>query len=315
MQNQCYKMQEEKINSWVDLRENCPVDISRLIKYANSFNSRVGVKISTLNIVKAKRSLIEAKGYLDLMIVALNQLLYDRTILKNNTDIVLHGWLMENLGRLMKDIDEQEKELLIVYDGIKSEPDRVGVSRLSAYAKLLKLASQSVVFESLVKSTEEYNKLIEGQEILSEEKIIIKTERKDDKGIFLKDGKGNQLFDEKEETHKNVVKVNKNTRTFLYIFFHVLQITLFTLGSLARRKDSSPFSKKESMNSLPTSWKQLLSQDGQQKIAEAHKDETGIILPPELTNGVQHQEEEGEEEVIYDEESEEKEEEEDGENV
>ena len=71
------------------------------------------LKISTLNIVKAKRSLIEAKGYLDLMIVALNQLLYDRTILKNNTDIVLHGWLMENLGRLMKDIDEQEKELLI----------------------------------------------------------------------------------------------------------------------------------------------------------------------------------------------------------
>lgn len=292
-------MKDNEIRYLVDLEERCPVDLRRLVEYANFFNSKVGVKISSSNITKAKRSLIEAKGYLDLMIVTLNQLLYDRKILRGNADIILHKLLMENLGMYTKEIDDQEKELLIMYDGLKNNPERIGISRLSAYKKLLKIAYQSVVFESLTKATEEYEKVVEGKEI-SETEILKPDMDKDGKQKIGTDG--NPMFT--KEIHKNIVEIKKNPRTFLYIFFQVLQITLFTLGSLERRKQSgSQFQRKDSISNTSVSWRQLLSQEGQKNILESHKEETGVDLPPELRSESQPQEEDGE--TTYTEESEE----------
>ena len=313
MQKVCYKM---GINTWVDLKEQCPIDISRIITYANRFDAHVGVRVSLTNLARAKRSLIEARGQLELMITTLNQLLYDRKILQSRVDEVLHMWFMDNLGRLMRKIDEKEKDLLIVHDNPNEMNSEVGVSHLSAYAKLLKIVSQAVIFEALIKATEEYNQLEDGAiesiqytEEVSEQKLnenkqplfltpdgIETTKDFSEVTKKLKDGS----TETKQIMHRAIIvnvskdkeeklTIRKNKRTFLYILFHILQVTLFTLGSLSRDKPTGGFTKKETVNNVPGSWKNLLSENlGQKQIAKAHKEETGetvnINLPPELQN-------------------------------
>jgi hypothetical protein len=192
----------------------------------------------------------------------------------------------------------------------------VGVSHLSAYAKLLKIVSQAVIFEALIKATEEYNQLEDGAiesiqytEEVSEQKLnenkqplfltpegIETTKDFSEVTKKLKDGS----TETKQIMHRAIIvnvskdkeeklTIRKNKRTFLYILFHILQVTLFTLGSLSRDKPTGGFTKKETVNNVPGSWKNLLSENlGQKQIAKAHKEETGetvnINLPPELQN-------------------------------
>lgn len=144
-------------NSWVELTERCPIDIGRLNRYANDFNSNVSVKITVSNVNKAKEYLLEARSNLDSMFILFVQLIYDEKIIKENTDIVMFGWLKDDLGRYLKYLDEREKELMIDWDDLRQKDSLVGISRLSSYAKTLKIAANSVIYESLLKSINEYN--------------------------------------------------------------------------------------------------------------------------------------------------------------
>lgn len=248
--------------SWVDLRERLPIDISRLVSHSQGFNSAVGVRISVMNLDNAKKSLMDARVKLDLMIISLQQLLYDRTILKGRTDEVLYGWLIDNIGRYLKTLDEKEEDLLIKFDEVNSPVKRVGVSRLSAYSKALKLASESLVYQSLFKSIEEYENIPEEG---------IKFEYDD---IEYKDIKENGKNKTKKTTTRKEITIRKEPRTFLYILFQVLQVTLSLLGGLAR--EGKPMGlKKGSVGNYPTTWQSLMTSQGQKDIAKKHEETTG----------------------------------------
>ena len=103
-------------NSWVDLENDCPIDIKRIVKYAKEFNSQIGIKISTDNLNSVKETLIEARSSLDSMIISLIQILYDRTVLRNKEDRILFEWLKDDFGRFMGRLDEREEFLLIKFD-------------------------------------------------------------------------------------------------------------------------------------------------------------------------------------------------------
>jgi len=227
--------------SWVDLRERSPVDISRLVSHANTFNSYVGVRINIQNLNRAKKSLIDARAELELVFTTLQQVLYDREILKTQIDQILYGWLIDNIGRYQKDLDDKEEDLLIKFDEVNSEIKRVGISRLASYAKSLKIAQQ-LIYESLLKSIEEYSKLPDEGEI------------------------------------------KKEPRTFLYILFHVLQITMASVGGLTRKESKGGLIKKGQVGSFPTTWQSLVSNNGQKKIAEKHNEENpkSLIDVPEF---------------------------------
>ncbi len=262
--------------SWVDLRERSPIDISRLVSHSQGFNSSVGIRISVNNLDNAKRSLMDARVKLDLMITSLQQLLYDRSILRGRTDEVLYGWLIDNIGRYLKTLDEKEEEFLIKYDEVNSPIKRVGVARLSAYSKALKLASESLIYESLSKAISEYEKIGED-------------------GIKIK-------YDTEKEGKKinQEITIRKEPRTFLYILFQVLQVTLSLLGGLAR--EGKPMGiKKGSVGSYPTTWQSLMTQRGQKDIAEKFKEQTGeeIEIDESMIDNSANQSEETDENTIY----------------
>lgn len=217
--------------SWVDVRERCPVNIKRLVSHAKLFKAFAGIRIGSDNTNRVKKSLIDARAEIDIIFTSLHQVLYDKRILKGRTDEVLYGWFVDNIGRYLRGLDEKEEELLIKYDTIGSTTDRVGVARLSAYCKALKLAN-SLIYESLLKSIEEY------------------------------------------EDINNEDKEEKEPRTFLYILFHVLQITMSSAGGLAREGKSTGV-KKGQVSSMPSTWQSFISSDGQQKIADKHKADGG----------------------------------------
>lgn len=240
-------------NTWAELKVYCPIELDRISYYAQQFRAFVNVRISSANINKAKRSLLEARAQLDLMLTTLNQLLYNREILKTKVDEVLMLWLMDNLGRLLKDLDKKEQDLLVDYDNPDPDKSRIGISRLSAYAKSLKIIYNSVIFETLLKSTKEY-------------------------------------WSFKEETN-----LSREPRTFLYIMFHILHITIFSLGSISRLGSSGGQpAKKDTASFYPSSWEGMMKGTGQKKIAETYKSQTGEdisdSIPPELfDNGTSEQ--------------------------
>lgn len=218
--------------SWVNIRENSPVDINRVIGYAQNFESLVNVRITIYNLDKAKRALLEARSNLDLMITTLLQLMSDRTFIKKREDEVLYYWLVDNLGRVLKKIDEREDTLVINWDYPKDpRADRVGVSALSAYSKLLKTSSQSLVYETLLKAINEYKNFEETPEI------------------------------------------KKELRTFYYILFNIMQVTLSAMGGMTREKTQGI--RKGQVNSVPFQWQTLMSSSGQKVIRDRHKEETG----------------------------------------
>jgi len=218
-------------NSWVDLEADCPIDIKRIIKYGKEFNSQIGIKICTGNLNDVKETLIEARSSLDSMIVTFLQLLYDREILEKNEDRVLFEWLKDDFGRFMRKLDEQEEFLLIKFDEPEQLKSRVGVARLSAYAKILRTASNSLIYESLLKATDEY------------------------------------------KNFKETNKLKRTKRTFLYILFKVVQITLSIMGGMTREKGG--VTKKGIVSSYPISWQSLMGEKGQKIIKEGYKEGTG----------------------------------------
>lgn len=223
----------EEINYWSDLQGKCPLNLDRIIRYSKSFESYLPTKITLNNLNQSKEDLFNARSCLDSMINSLIQMLYDKEIFKEETDRILFAWLVDNLGRFMKRLDEQEEHLIVKFDEPTKE-SRVGISRLSSYMKLLKTASDSLIFESLLKSTKEY------------------------------------------ENIKETDKIKKEPRTFLYILFLVLQVSLSVFGGLTREKTG--LSKKGMIHSIPLSYPSLMSEKGQEIIKGGYKEDTGIDI-------------------------------------
>ena len=141
--------------SWNELNQRCPIEIGRIINYAKEFESNIPNKITIENLNKSKEGVLNARANFDSMVVTLTQVLHDKEILKNSRDKILFAWLVDNFGRYMKRLDDEEFNLVVKYDEPGKESG-VGVSRISAYSKLLITSCDSIIYESLLKATEEY---------------------------------------------------------------------------------------------------------------------------------------------------------------
>ncbi len=212
-----------ELNSWVDLKEKCPIDLGRIHRYAREFESKVLIHITINNLNKSKTILLDARGDLDNMFSSLIQLLYDQNILNEKEDKIVFHWLAEDFARYLKNLDEKENDLIIKFDEPKES--RIGVSRLSSYTKTLKIASDSVIYECLFKASDEYN----------------------------------HLTDEKKEI-----------RTFFYILFQILQVTLSVLGGQQRQPG---LSRKKMLSSPVADWRTLMGEKGQDMIGKAYNEE------------------------------------------
>ena len=140
---------------WEQLNEDCPIDLSRIKKYAQEFDSNIPNSITLDNLDECKESILSARGNFDSMITVLIQNLYNREILKEPEDKILFAWLVDNIGRYLKKLDDEEYSLIVKFD----EPNKhnaVGISRISSYSKLLTTSMDSIIYETLLKSTIEY---------------------------------------------------------------------------------------------------------------------------------------------------------------
>jgi len=218
--------------SWSELSHSCPIDISRIEIYAKQFESLLPSKIKKENIDKAKEMVLTARGCFDSMITSLIQILYDRDILKETEDKILFAWLTDNLGRFLKRMDDLEFDLMIKDDEVNG--GSVGISKIASYINLLRTSADSLIYESLLKATNEWKNIKETEEI------------------------------------------KKDKRTFLYILFQILHVTLSILGGLTREKTG--LTKRGIVQSIPTTWQSLMSPAGQKIIREGYEKDTGIDL-------------------------------------
>lgn len=219
------------MESWVDLARDCPIDIGRIHNYSKSFNSKINISLDDLD--KAKENLLDARADFDLMVTSLIQLLYNREILIKPQDHIIFMWLREDLGRFLGKLDDKEDFLLIEADHRDVSKNRLSVSRISSYAKTLKLASSSIIYECLLKATDEY------------------------------------------KNFKETDKLKRDKRTFLYILFQILQVTLSVIASHAREYSKSGLKKNELLNQINPNWSSMLSDRGQETIRESYKEQIG----------------------------------------
>ncbi len=146
---------------WSELNYRCPIDLDRIAEYSREFDSNIPNSITLENLDKCKESVLNARAKLDSMITTLIQLLYDNNILNKSEDKIVYAWLIDNMGRYMKRLDDEEFNLVVKLDGPTKEDSEVGISRVSTYSKILKIASDTLIYESLLKATNEYNELKE----------------------------------------------------------------------------------------------------------------------------------------------------------
>ncbi len=157
---------------WSELEYICPINIGRIRYYSRDFDSKIPKKITFENLDKCKEDVLNARKDLNNMLNILMQNLYDDKILKTSNDKILFSWLVDNLGRYLKRLDDEEFGLIIKYDepGKNSE---VGISRISAYAKLLETTSDTMIYECLLKATEEYRSIKETKTIKKEPRTFL----------------------------------------------------------------------------------------------------------------------------------------------
>jgi len=158
--------------SWSELNYVCPVDIERIITYAKEFESNLPNKITAKNLDSSKEGVLNARANFDSMVTTLTQVLHNKDILKKKEDKILYAWMVDNFGRYMKRLDDEEFNLIIKFDEPKGE-GRVGVSRISAYSKLLLTSSDSIIYESLLMATNEYNSIKETDELKKEPRAFL----------------------------------------------------------------------------------------------------------------------------------------------
>lgn len=143
--------------NWETLNNDCPIDLERIKIYSREFDSNIPNKITMQNLDKSKSAVLDARANFDSMITTLVQVLHNREILKEKQDNILFAWLIDNLGRYMKKLDEEEHNLIIKFDSPDISESEVGIARISAYSKLLVNSCDTIIYESLLKATNEYN--------------------------------------------------------------------------------------------------------------------------------------------------------------
>lgn len=217
--------------SWNELNVACPIELDRIITYAKEFESRIPNKIEIENLNRCKEDVLLARGCFDSAVVTLIQNLYDIEILQKPEDHLLYSWLIDNLGRYLRKIDDDEFSLIVKLDEPDKERSSVGISRVSSFSTLLQKSFENIIYESILKATNEYN------------------------------------------AFKETDKLKKTKRIFLYILFQILQVTLSILGGLTREKSSV---KKGVINTVPTTWQGLLSEQGKEIIKKEYANQTGV---------------------------------------
>lgn len=97
------------------------------------------------------------------------------------------------------------------------------------------------------------------------------------------------------KSFKVTENIKREPRTFLYIFFQVIQVTLSVLGGLTR--ETGGINKRGTIQSIPTSWQSLIMPTGQGLIKDGWKEENkGLNL--DLFGEEPLDEEEGEDENV-----------------
>jgi len=177
---------------WNELIINCPIDIESIVEYGRDFESNIPSKVTIQNIDECKKGVLDARKSFDSIIAALVQNLYNKDILIESEDKILFAWLVDNLGRYLKRLDDEEFQLVIKLDS--PENSDVGISRVSSYIKILETSIDSIIYESIKKANKEFSQF------------------------------------------KETKKLKKTSRAYLYILFHVLQVTLSILGGITREK-------------------------------------------------------------------------------
>lgn len=77
--------------------------------------------------------------------------------------------------------------------------------------------------------------------------------------------------------YKSLEKDKQDKRTFLYILFQTMQITISILGGLSREKMGG-MGKKAMIETIPTSFQSLMSPGGQELIKKGYQEQTGTDI-------------------------------------
>lgn len=236
----------DNIDSWSEIIEVSPVDLSRVYVYAEAFLSNSSTPIMGITIDYTKRKLFESRNNLDLMITSLLQILDDNEFLTFPEDRVLFMWLKDDLGRFLQSLDTSENMKIVTFDDPRVKFSTVGISRIAVYTKEMNNA-YSAIYESILRAVKEYYK-----------------------------------FDEKKFDGKKQ-KITREKKTFLFILFHVLSLTMSVLGSITRQSESRT-GKKGIVGAMPTTWSTMMSDSGRKQVREQYKEVTGkeLIIPEEL---------------------------------
>jgi len=156
---------------WSELAHICPVNIDRLIAHGKDFDVNLPSKVTRDNLDKSKENLFLARSSLDSMIATLIQILYDKDILKEQEDKILFAWLIDNFGRFMKRLDDQETNIITKHDSVQ-EVGTLGIAKVSSYAKVLRTAADAIIYESLLKAITEYDRFVPTEKIKKEPRIF-----------------------------------------------------------------------------------------------------------------------------------------------
>ncbi len=136
--------------SWVKLKENCIIDISRLADSAKEIEYKLEYRNSD------KPEIIdEAKVKIDLLIKQFLSLLHDKELLTSDTDKKAFVRLQEDFGRILSQLDTFYEKFV---DGRRKELTVDGYRR---YISLLRTVFYGDIYEPLYKATVETKKHFE----------------------------------------------------------------------------------------------------------------------------------------------------------
>lgn len=223
---------------WNQLEIDCPIKLDRIKNYAQEMESQIPRKIDLENLDECKSSVLDAKRLFECLIATLIQTLYDpEETLKKSEDKVLFALLLENLSRYLKKLDDDAFNYVVKLDEPDPKKSLVGVSRISSFANILETALDSVIYETILKSTSEW------------------------------------------KNFKETEYIKRDKRTFLYILFNMLHVTMSVVGGLTRDKSNKKGAGYlDTIQSVPNSWQSLMTKKGGDVLKEGYKEQTGIDL-------------------------------------
>lgn len=104
---------------WAILKERVPKDFEEVIILAQSVRTPlIGLK-KTDNIARSRMRVLEARGRLNNVLSAVTSSFRQKEMLETNVERVIHFWLQENLGRLLKHVDDITKDIIKTTTEIK----------------------------------------------------------------------------------------------------------------------------------------------------------------------------------------------------